>query len=237
MTFRTLTPIIALAGAVVVTLAACGSNAGGPQLSEAAETGHKVFQRNGCASCHGSDGGGGVGPALANLWGEPVELEDGSVVTADRDYLRQSIVEPGSQKVKGYGVPMPTNNLTEGEIDSILTYIEAIGPAATSADAADGTAEAGSELYASKGCASCHGGEGEGGIGPTLVGLWGSDVELIDGSTVVATPAYLVRAITDPRAEVVAGFDIPKPIIEISDSEMSDLLAYLESIGPDGAAS
>jgi len=235
MTFRT--PTIALAGAVIFTLAACGSNAGGPELSEEAETGRTVFQRNGCASCHGSDGGGGVGPPLANLWGEPVELEDGSVVTADRDYLRQSIVDPGSQIVKGYGVPMPTNNLTEGEIDSILTYIEAIGPAATSADAADGTAAAGRELYESKGCASCHGGDAEGAIGPALTGLWGSDVELVDGSTVVATPAYLARAITDPRAEVVAGFDIPKPTVEISDREMSDLLAYLRSIGPDGASS
>lgn len=237
MTFRTPTPIIVLAGAVVVTLAACGGNAGGPELSEEAEAGRTVFQRNGCASCHGSDGGGGVGPALAGLWGEPVVLDDGSVVTADRDYIRQSIVDPRSQIVQGYNVPMPTNNLTDGEIDSILAYIEAIGPDATAADPADGSAAAGRDLYENKGCASCHGSDAEGGIGPALADLWGSEVELVDGSTVVATPTYLARSITDPRAEVVAGFDIPKPTIEISDQEMSDLLAYLESIGPEGGTS
>jgi mono/diheme cytochrome c family protein len=106
--------------------AACGSD-GGPALSPEADAGRSTMRSNGCASCHGANGQGGVGPALDGLYGTEVSLEDGTTVTADDEYLRRSIEEPSAQIVEGYSLPMPTNDLDADEIDQIIAYIAAIG--------------------------------------------------------------------------------------------------------------
>lgn len=113
---------------VTLALAACGGDGDGPTLSAAGEAGRETMRTNGCASCHGANGQGGVGPAFQGLYGTEVELEDGTTVTADEEYLTRSIREPGAQIHAGYRVPMPTNNLTDAEIASIIDYIREIGP-------------------------------------------------------------------------------------------------------------
>jgi cytochrome c oxidase subunit 2 len=129
MTMSPARALISLPFVLVGTLAlgACGSDSG-PSLPPEAEAGRSIMRSNGCASCHGANGQGGVGPALADLYGTDVALDDGSTVTADDEYLRRSIEEPGAQIVEGYRVPMPTNDLDPGEIDQIIAYIAAIGP-------------------------------------------------------------------------------------------------------------
>ena len=104
------------------------------------------MRRAGCASCHGSNGGGGVGPAFVDLFGSDVAVEiaaDGdesnvtsTVVTADRDYLVESITDPSAKVAEGYSLPMPTTELSQADIDAIITYIEALAPASQS-DGAD----------------------------------------------------------------------------------------------------
>lgn len=81
---------------------------------------------SGCAACHGRNGAGGVGPAWTGLYGSTVELEGGEQVAADEDYLRRSIVDPEAEKVTGYNVVMPDNNLTGPEVDAVVAYIEAL---------------------------------------------------------------------------------------------------------------
>lgn len=96
-------------------------------------------------------------------------------------------------------------------------------------------ASAGRDLARDKGCAACHGREGEGGIGPAWVGLAGSTVTLDDGSTVVADPAYLARAVTEPNAEIVDGYSIQMPENSLDDEEVARLVAYITSLGGDGS--
>lgn len=104
---------------------ACGSNSGdSADLSPAALEGREVVRSKGCASCHGSNGGGGVGPAFVGLAGADVPLEDGRTVVADRDYLVESIVDPQAEIVEGYRLPMPRTQLSPEEIDAVITYIE-----------------------------------------------------------------------------------------------------------------
>ncbi len=86
------------------------------------------MRSRGCASCHGSDGGGGVGPALAGVIGSTVLLADGTSVAADRDYLVESITEPSAKIVEGYTLPMPKTDLSSEEIDAIIAYIEVLSP-------------------------------------------------------------------------------------------------------------
>ena len=43
-------------------------------------------------------------------------------------------------------------------------------------------------------------------VGPTVKGLAGSQIELSDGRSVTADDAYPAKAITDPDAELVKGY-------------------------------
>jgi mono/diheme cytochrome c family protein len=118
--------LIAPITAVVLALSACGGD-DGPDLSAEAEAGRSVFRSNGCSSCHGANGQGGVGPSFEGLYGSEVELDDGSIVVADDAYLRESITDPSAKIVDGYGVRMPTNNLGDDDIDQIIAFIAELG--------------------------------------------------------------------------------------------------------------
>jgi cytochrome c oxidase subunit 2 len=58
-----------------------------------------------------------------------VPLDDGSVVTADEQYIRDSILLPQSQIAAGYPRIMPTfqNILGEDEVLKLVAYIKSRG--------------------------------------------------------------------------------------------------------------
>ena len=91
-------------------------------------------------------------------------------------------------------------------------------------------AAAGREVALDKGCAACHGDNGEGGVGPPWIGLAGSTVELEGGGAVVADAAYLRRSIVEPEAEIVAGMTVKMPMTELSDGEVAALVAYIQEL-------
>jgi cytochrome c oxidase subunit 2 len=98
------------------------------------------------------------------------------------------------------------------------------------ADAGVGDAANGEQLARSKGCAGCHGQDFGGGAGPGWVGLAGSEVQLADGTAVVADTAYLTRAIADPSAELVADYTLRMPANSLTDAEIADIVAFIESL-------
>lgn len=87
-----------------------------------------------------------------------------------------------------------------------------------------------SEEALALGCSSCHTTSGQRSEGPTWKGLAGSTRPLADGSSVVADEAYLRRAITDPQAEIVAGFDAGMPTVEVTDEELDALVEFIVSL-------
>lgn len=95
-------------------------------LSPTAANGLKLSQQSGCASCHGSDFGGGTGPTWQGIVGQTVAFKGGESGVVDRAYLVESIKYPDKKKVVGYSVIMPYNNLTDAEISDIVDYIEAL---------------------------------------------------------------------------------------------------------------
>lgn len=234
---RAATPFAALG---LLLFSACGSNqtGTGPTLSPTAEQGRSVARTNGCASCHGADGGGGVGPAFAGLFGSEVPLDDGTTATADETYLRRSIDEPGAQKVAGYALNMPTNNLSDAEIDQVVAYIiELAGDEQTdSAFDLSPTAAAGQAVSRESGCASCHGSNGQGGLASPFVGLVGSEIELDDGSTVVADEAFVRAAIVDPDVQIAADTRLPMPSNSLSDDEVDQVVAYIFELAQEDAS-
>ena len=93
-------------------------------------------------------------------------------------------------------------------------------------------AVAGQQLYQTLGCISCHGARGEGGRGPALTGVFGSQVSLADGSTIKADEAYIRESIFNPQAKLVNGFGAIMPTFQgqISEEQLLQILAFIKSL-------
>jgi cytochrome c oxidase subunit 2 len=101
---------------------------------EASETpvaaGEKKFQQLGCITCHG-DKPAARGPSLKGLFGNPVQLQSGEVVTVNEDYIRESILRPNAKITAGYGAIMPTyqGQINEAALLQLTAYVKSLGTA------------------------------------------------------------------------------------------------------------
>jgi cytochrome c oxidase subunit 2 len=93
-------------------------------------------------------------------------------------------------------------------------------------------ASAGEGLFQKYGCVTCHRAGGSGGLGPALVGLYGSTVRLRNGRTLIADDAYIRESILNPRAQVVAGYKPVMPTFQgqISEEGVLQLIQYIKSL-------
>ena len=93
-------------------------------------TGEKIFAELGCSTCHRSDTQGRC-PNLHGVFGSPVQLEDGRTVTADENYVRECILDPGAKRVKGFQPIMPTFQglVSEEQVNALVAYIKSISTA------------------------------------------------------------------------------------------------------------
>jgi cytochrome c oxidase subunit 2 len=67
--------------------------------------------------------------------------------------------------------------------------------------------------------------------GPTWFGLYGSNVKLADGTTVVADDAYLAESILAPKAKEVDGYSPSvMPPFSLTEAEISDMIAYFKTL-------
>jgi len=84
------------------------------------------------------------------------------------------------------------------------------------------------------GCVACHSVNGDEGVGPTWQGLFGHEVPLTDGSTVIADEAYLHESIVNPNAKIVAGFQpgiMPQDFAErITEQQIQQIIAFIMSL-------
>ncbi len=93
-------------------------------------------------------------------------------------------------------------------------------------------AAAGQQMYESLGCVSCHGATGEGGRGPALLGVFGSQVILNNGSKVNADEIYIRESILNPQAKIVSGFGPIMPAFQgqVNEEQLLQLVAYVKSL-------
>ncbi len=77
------------------------------------------------------------------------------------------------------------------------------------------------------GCFACHMLDGTTAVGPSWKGLWGSTVEMEDGSMIVVDEAYVRESITDPTAKLRKGYGTTMVPYEFSEEDMTALLDYL----------
>ncbi len=172
-------------------------------------SGHEIFSRKGCATCHGANArGSDEAPDLSQsdlhrsaegiagtMWNHGLEMGD---------FMRQR------------GVGWPTFQDRElADLIAYLYFLPFVDP--------PGDAERGAELFAHRSCAECHGPDElalpEGAEkGPRLV-----------GSTAAASPAALMAAMWNHAPMMKAailGEALPWP--ELSGADLRDLRSFLE---------
>jgi cytochrome c oxidase subunit II len=89
----------------------------------------------------------------------------------------------------------------------------------------------GQALVAQNGCAGCHTIDGSPLVGPSWFGLYGSQADLNDGSTVTADDAYIKESILKPSAKIVAGFEsVQMPPYDFTDEQIADIIAYMTTL-------
>ena len=100
-----------------------GGATGGTMLQQ----GEALFTQLACVTCHLPDGTG-RGPSLVGVFGSVVTLDNGSTVTADESYLRESILTSQAKTVKGYEHIMPTFQglINEDGVAALIEYIKSM---------------------------------------------------------------------------------------------------------------
>lgn len=92
------------------------------------ELGEITFKKQGCGTCHTIDGSAKIGPTLKGVFGRNEALEDGTTVNVDENYIKQSLLDPQSQLVKGFPPSMPTfkGRMKDREISGIIEYLKTL---------------------------------------------------------------------------------------------------------------
>jgi cytochrome c oxidase subunit II len=102
---------------------------GGAVEGSLASTGEKLFADLACNTCHRPDSRG-RGPVLDNLFGHQVQLHDGTVVTADESYVRESILQPAAKITAGFQPVMPAFQglVSEEQLLALIEYVKSLSP-------------------------------------------------------------------------------------------------------------
>ncbi len=187
---------------------------------ELVAAGERIYNgAGGCTACHG------LGTRAPNLLTDHAGQGQIGARCGGREsgkdckaYLHESMVEPGTYVVEGFGNIMPDmrRQLTDDQIWTVVAYLQSLGgevtvtgadvQAASSGSEAGGPATAAAprsttsdprQLLTEHACLGCHAIDGQGPpIGPSFDGM---------GSRISAD--RIRRGILDPNVEVAAGFD------------------------------
>lgn len=92
-------------------------------------------------------------------------------------------------------------------------------------------ASSGERLFNAMGCVVCHRDE-PGARGPSLNGLFGTEVTLASGETVVADDDYIRESIVNPQAKIVQGYTPLMPTFKnsLSQEDIFQLVTYIRGL-------
>lgn len=91
------------------------------------KAGEGLFSKLACNTCHMA-GSASRGPDLSNLLGQKVALKGGQVITADENYIRESVLNPQAKVVAGFDPIMPSFQgiVTEDQLTQLIAYIKTL---------------------------------------------------------------------------------------------------------------
>lgn len=209
------------------------TKAGHPPYEDPVEVGRRLAQER-CSTCHSVDGSDRDGPTFAGLCGSTVPIGGGRTRTADTTYLHAKIelgralfadprwveepVTPEEQVYDGwhrYG-----ESLDEEQVGNLVAYIQSLSDAcipdlprrAPSTKRDRIRFRAREQIFTA--CRFCHDLNIGGERAPQFAGLYGSTVELTDGTTRVVDEAFIEQVLLrgpdaphDVRFEKASGHD------------------------------
>lgn len=93
-------------------------------------------------------------------------------------------------------------------------------------------ASSGAEVFERFGCRTCHR-KDTGPRGPNLEGLFGKNVQLTTGETIVADQEYIRESILNPGAKTVSGYAQIMPTYknQLTSEQVNHLIEYVRSLG------
>lgn len=102
---------------------------------ELIEQGARLIVSYGCSACHLSAAGRRIAPSFASFAGHRVALTDGHRVLVDEQFLREALLHPGRNQIKGYS-PAPMLRAIKRldlashphQVEALAAFIEQIGP-------------------------------------------------------------------------------------------------------------
>jgi len=169
---------------------------------------------------------GGQSTHMPNL---PLTRAEVGQLIAFLKYTSEMDTEGWPPKPKVNGLEFAKESRLQG-----ASPVAAATATAAAATVAESPVARGAELVADNGCTACHSTGTDQLVGPGWGGLYGSDVRIAGGSTVVADEAYLTEKIEQPDAKVVAGFEagvMPSYADMLDADQVSDIVAFLKSLG------
>ena len=101
------------------------------------KAGEALFSKMACNTCHMA-GSASRGPDLANLIGSKVALDNGQVIVADENYIRESVLNPQAKTVAGFQKIMPSFQgiVTEEQLTQLIAYLKTLKASTTGAPGA-----------------------------------------------------------------------------------------------------
>lgn len=92
------------------------------------QRGEELYRIRGCAQCHSVDGSTSTGPTWQNIWGRQEHLTNGSTITVDENYVRESIFEPSAKIVQGFPNQMVSyqGQVSDRDIRAIIAYMKSL---------------------------------------------------------------------------------------------------------------
>jgi len=90
--------------------------------------GKRLFEELRCVACHRPETTLARCPPLEGVYGHEVKLTGGAKVTADDDYVRESILRPAAKVVAGYQPIMPSfdGQVDEEQLIELIAYIKSL---------------------------------------------------------------------------------------------------------------
>jgi cytochrome c oxidase subunit II len=92
-------------------------------------SGSQLYETKGCNACHSIDGTPRVGPTFKGLIGKKetvVRKGAERTLVVDEAYIRNYILNPNVDVVKGYPPIMPHIAMTDAEMDAIVKFLETL---------------------------------------------------------------------------------------------------------------
>ncbi len=194
--------------------------------------GRRLFQEKGCQNCHSLGGkGGSIGPALDQV----AKRHDPQWII---DHFRNpEIVSPGTV--------MPQFNFTEQETRALTEFLLSLSDTNfigfLKTPALMTPVDRGKMVYRKYGCAGCHGPNGQGGV-PNPNAKTAQQVPGLQFVSEGYTVDELKKRVLDGQREipVLDPSKPPAPLYmppwrgKIAETELNDLVAYLNSLAPKG---